>query len=163
RGEIRVRGAANGCYVGETAPAEEIATGDLGAIDANGYLYVNGRRKNVFITSFGRNVSPDWVEAELTRAPPIAQAALFGEGRPWNVAVIVPSSADACVHDIQCAVDAVNADLPDYARAHDWIRADEPFTAANGLLTPNGRNRRTSIWVRYGSRVDHCYYDTLAV
>jgi hypothetical protein len=46
---------------------------------------------------------------------------------------------------------------------HDWIRADEPFTAANGLLTPNGRTRRAGVWNRYRSRVDACYYDSLAV
>jgi long-subunit acyl-CoA synthetase (AMP-forming) len=164
RSEIHVAGAATSCYVGEHGgAAEEIATGDLGKIDADGYLYVTGRRKNVFITSFGRNVSPDWVEAELARAAPIGQAALFGEGRPWNVAVLVPTRADASTRDIQRAVDTVNAELPDYARAHDWIRADEPFTPANGLATPNGRNRRAALLNRYGTRIDACYYDTLTI
>jgi hypothetical protein len=51
----------------------------------------------------------------------------------------------------------VNARLPDYARAHQWIAADEPFTPANGLTTANGRNRRTAIWERYRARVDACY------
>ena len=142
---------------------EEIATGDIGRIDADGFLYVTGRRKNVFITSFGRNVSPDWVEAELTRSPPIAQAALFGEARPWNVAVVVPSRADVAAREIQAAVDAVNSKLPDYARVHDWIRAEEPFTPANGLLTPNGRNRRAAVWSRYRGQVDACYCDSIAI
>lgn len=161
--EIHVSGAATSCYVGsQYGLPEAVPTGDLGHIDADGYLHVTGRRKNVFITSFGRNVSPDWVEAELTRAAPIVQAAVFGESRPWNVAVVVPSRMDAGPRDIQRAVDAVNAELPDYARVHEWIRADEPFTTMNGLATSNGRNRRAAIWNRYGARIDACYCDTLA-
>jgi long-chain acyl-CoA synthetase len=162
RSEIHVAGAAVCGYTGDATSPEEIATGDLGRIDSDGFLYVTGRRKNVFITSFGRNVSPDWVEAELTRAPPILQAVLFGESRPWNVALIVaPPTARS--HEIQRAIDAVNRDLPDYARVRDWLRADEPFSASNGLLTPNGRNRRTALWNRYRARVDACYFDSIAV
>jgi long-subunit acyl-CoA synthetase (AMP-forming) len=162
RSEIHVSGAAVCGYgPGETVP-EDVATGDLGRLDADGFLYVTGRRKNVFITSFGRNVSPDWVEAELTRAPPIAQAALFGESRPWNVAVVVaPPMIRA--HEIQRAIDSVNRDLPDYARVRDWLRADEPFTPGNGQLTPNGRNRRAAIWNKYRERIDSCYFDSIAV
>ena len=108
-------------------------------------------------------MSPDWVEAELTRSPPIAQAALFGESRPWNVAVIVPSGPQVAAREIQTAVDAVNSGLPDYARVLDWIRAEAPFTPANGLLTPNGRNRRAAVWSRYRGQVDACYCDSIAI
>ena len=52
-------------YLGdESAPSGEIATGDIGRLDEAGYLYISGRKKNVLITSYGRNVSPEWVEAE---------------------------------------------------------------------------------------------------
>jgi long-subunit acyl-CoA synthetase (AMP-forming) len=162
RSEIYVSGAAVCGYGPDAAAPEEVATGDLGRLDADGFLYVTGRRKNVFITSFGRNVSPDWVEAELTRAPPIAQAALFGESRPWNVAVVVAAPMTRA-HEIQRAIDSVNRDLPDYARVRDWVRADEPFTTLNGQLTPNGRNRRAAIWNRYRARIDACYFDSIAV
>jgi hypothetical protein len=110
----------------------------------------------MFITSFGRNVSPDWVEAELANGPAIAQAALFGEARPWNVAVIVPAKG-ARTADVQRDVDAANAALPDYAQIHQWIAAREPFAAANGLATPNGRKRRGAIWECYRYRIDACY------
>jgi long-subunit acyl-CoA synthetase (AMP-forming) len=161
--QIHVGGAAACGYVGEPARAcDEIATGDLGYLDDDGYLHVSGRRKNVFITSFGRNVSPDWVEAELVRAQPIAQAAVFGEARPWNVAVLVPAGGSAAHDDIQAIVEEINADLPDYARIADWIRADEPFTPANGLLTANGRNRRAAIWDRYRARIDASYDSALS-
>ncbi|MDP1634727.1 MAG: AMP-binding protein [Gallionellaceae bacterium] len=91
-GEILVAGATLLGYTGD-APLQPGAfwpTGDIGHLDAQGFLHLTGRKKNIFITSFGRNVSPEWVERELTLHPAIAQAAVFGEARPWNVAVIVP-------------------------------------------------------------------------
>jgi long-subunit acyl-CoA synthetase (AMP-forming) len=156
-GEIFVGGATMTGYVGDTASdTKEIATGDIGRLDSDGFLFISGRRKNMFITSFGRNVSPDWVEAELANGPAIAQAALFGEARPWNVAVIVPAKG-ARTADVQRDVDAANAALPDYAQIHQWIAAREPFAAANGLATPNGRKRRGAIWECYRYRIDACY------
>ncbi|HEY5567802.1 MAG TPA: AMP-binding protein [Gammaproteobacteria bacterium] len=155
--EIFVSGAPMAGYLGATShAAAEIATGDTGHFDDDGFLYIDGRSKNIFITSFGRNVSPDWVEAELKQSRQIGQAALFGEARPWNVAVVVPASGRHDPADIQAAVDAANTRLPDYARIHRWLTA-EPFTPANGLLTDNGRNRRAAIWRRYRERIDACY------
>ena len=89
--EILVSGATALGYCGTPASAHDPwPTGDLGYL-ADGFLYLTGRKKNIFITSFGRNVSPEWVEAELTTAPAIAQAWVWGEGRPWNTAVITPA------------------------------------------------------------------------
>lgn len=156
-GEIFVGGATMTGYVGDTASdTKEIATGDIGRLDSDGFLFISGRRKNMFITSFGRNVSPDWVEAELANGPAIAQAALFGESRPWNVAVIVPAQGAGHV-DIRRDIDAANGALPDYAQVHQWIVAREPFTPANGLATANGRKRRVAIWEIYRDRIDRCY------
>lgn len=156
--EVLVRGAAMLGYVGggEAAP-KVVATGDLGHLDADGFLYIDGRRKNVFITSFGRNVSPDWLEAGLVAQTPIAQAAVFGEARPWNTAVIVPAATAVRRVSLQSSIDAVNRTLPDYARVDQWILAAEPFTLANGLLTQNGRNRREAIWNRYAERINAVY------
>jgi len=156
RGEIHVGGAAVSGYVGGEHVPQRFATGDLGYLDADGFLYVNGRRKNLFITSFGRNVSPEWVEAELAEESAIAQAAVFGEARPWNVAVIVPAPG-AQRADVQAAIDTANRRLPDYARIGDWIAADEPFTPSNGQSTTNGRNRRATIWNRYRRQLDALY------
>jgi long-subunit acyl-CoA synthetase (AMP-forming) len=109
-------------------------------------------------------VSPEWVEAELVEQSSIAQVAVFGEARPWNVAVVVPMPGHADPHAaIQAAIDAANARLPDYARVSDWLIADEPFTAANGALTPNGRNRRSTILGRYGHRIDSLYDSKLSL
>ncbi len=134
--------------------AKWVATGDLGRLDEDGFLHLEGRRRNVLITSFGRNVSPEWPEAELVAGAAIAQAAVFGEGRPCLCAVLVP--ADAAASDVALAqeVDAANARLPDYARVRAWVRAEAPFTCGNGLATANGRPRRDAIWGTYGERLD---------
>jgi long-subunit acyl-CoA synthetase (AMP-forming) len=155
-GEIHVAGAAASGYAGSVHAPRSIATGDLGYFDTEGFLHVTGRRKNVFITSFGRNVSPEWVEAELCEEPAIAQAAVFGEARPWNVAVIV-AAPGAQPAQLRAAIDAANRRLPDYARVGDWLTAPRPFTPLSGELTLNGRNRRAAIELRYRRELDALY------
>ena len=160
RGEIHVAGAAVSGYVGGEHVPRRFATGDLGHFDADGFLYLDGRRKNLFITSFGRNVSPEWVEAELCDEAAIAQSAVFGEARPWNVAVVVPAPG-ARDDQVRAAVEAANRRLPDYARVSDWLVAAEPFTPQNRALTTNGRNRREAIWIRYRKELDALYDQSL--
>lgn len=153
--EILVRGPAMRGYLGERGTAAaELATGDLGHVDDDGFLYVHGRKKNMFITAWGRNVSPEWVEAELNAGGLIAQAAVFGESRPWNVAVIVPSASRPDHVAIDAAIRAANERLPDYARVTAWIEAEEAFSPANGLVTANGRLRRDAIEARYAAHIN---------
>ncbi|HRP22865.1 AMP-binding protein [Thauera sp.] len=152
-GEVEVRGARMLGYLGEPAPAGEwLPTGDLGHFD-DGFLVLNGRKKHQFVTAFGRNVNPEWVEAELAEQAPIAQAWVHGEALAANVAVIVPRRADCADAEIDAAIAAANAVLPDYARVQRWLRADAPFTPANGLLTANGRLRRAALAERYLARI----------
>ncbi|MGQ7956700.1 AMP-binding protein [Pseudomonas sp. SP16.1] len=152
-GEVLVKGARMLGYLGEPAPAGDwLGTGDLGHCE-DGFLVLHGRKKHQFITAYGRNVNPEWVEAELVQQLPIAQAWLHGEALPGNVAVLVPRFADTAEAQLQAAVDAVNRGLPDYARVHHWLRADEPFSAANGLATTNGRLRRTALFDLYQAAI----------
>jgi pyrroloquinoline quinone (PQQ) biosynthesis protein C len=132
-------------------------TGDLGRLDGDGFLYVEGRRKHVLITSFGRNVAPEWPEAELTAGGAIAQAAVFGEARPSLCAVFVPRSAEVSDAAVEAELRRANARLPDYARIAHWLRAEAPFGPANGLATANGRVRRDAVWSRYGTRLESLY------
>jgi long-subunit acyl-CoA synthetase (AMP-forming) len=158
-GEIVVHGSACLGYLGDdtqSAPGEPVETGDLGYLDDAGYLHVTGRRKNVFITAFGRNIAPEWVERQLIAKRPIGQAAVFGEARPFNAAVIVPQPA-ATLDAVATAIDEVNRQLPDYARVNAWIVASEPFSAFNGLSTENGRLRRHAILRVYGAKIDALY------
>lgn len=155
-GEIAVRGAAYSGYLGEPPVAgnDWIRTGDVGQFDDDGFLRVTGRRKHVFITSYGRNVSPEWVESELTAEPAILQVAVFGEARPTNVAIVTSLVADT---DVDAAVQRANGRLPEYARIGAWIRAGAPFTPANGQLTGNGRLRREAILAAYQSELDRLF------
>lgn len=147
-----------------------IATGDIGHIDDDGYLYITGRLKNVLISSFGRNISPEWVEAQLLTQPIIYQAAVLGDGEPALSAVIVvnqnwlnvdgSSSANMSnsnssdnneIHKaVAEAIERTNNTLPDYARIKHWQIVDTPFSTENELLTDNGKLRRMHILRAYG-------------
>jgi long-subunit acyl-CoA synthetase (AMP-forming) len=152
-GEVEVRGARMLGYLGEPAPASDwLPTGDLGHFD-DGFLVLHGRKKHQFVTAFGRNVNPEWVEAELTQQAPIAQAWVHGEALAANVAVIVARGAERSDGDIDAAIAIANAALPDYARVQRWLRADEAFSFHNDLLTANGRLRRAALAERYLARI----------
>lgn len=159
--EILVKGANLLAYTGEGVIEKEngfIHTGDIGYLDEAGYLFINGRKKNIFITSFGRNVSPEWVERELTSTPHVAQACLFGEAKPWNAMLITPK-ADVTDAEINTSVEAINQHLPDYARIGKWLHTETPFSVANNQLTPNGRLKRDIIWQHYQNKINALYKD----
>lgn len=148
-GEVLVRGARMLGYLGDTALGDDwLATGDLGHFE-QGFLVLHGRKKHQFITAYGRNVNPEWVEAELTQQVPIAQAWVHGEALPNNLAVLVPRHAAVSDAELSAAVARVNAVLPDYARVAQWLRADQAFSPANGKATANGRLRRAALWAHY--------------
>jgi long-subunit acyl-CoA synthetase (AMP-forming) len=134
----------------------EIRTGDLGEIDADGFVYVRGRAKNMFITSMGRNVTPEWVEGELTAEPIILQAMVIGEARPHPVALLTAAD-NVCFSRLADAVARANARLPDYARIRQWGVFPEAPSIRNGLMTANGRLRRAEIVARYGALLDSLY------
>lgn len=156
QGEIHVAGAIMAGYVDTPAAAlpTEIATGDLGEIDADGYVHVRGRIKNLFINSWGRNLSPEWIESELTQEDAIAQAIVCGEAQPRCVALLVPTHSGIPSAAITAAVARANARLPDYARVARFALLPERPTIANGLLTGNGRPRRQRIVERHTAIIE---------
>ncbi|WP_299194411.1 AMP-binding protein [uncultured Amphritea sp.] len=145
-GEIRIQDPGFLGYIGQSS-ASSFNTEDLGALDENGFLSITGRKKNVLITSYGRNISPEWVEASLLCQPEIAQAVVYGDAQPHLSALIVPVSETA---NIQQSIIKANQGLPEYAHIMD-IRVVEPFTLSNGLLTGTGRPRREKILERFNS------------
>jgi long-subunit acyl-CoA synthetase (AMP-forming) len=125
-GRIQVRDPGFLGYAGEPPYGEGwFETGDLGAIDRHGFVRIEGRRKNLLITAYGRNVAPEWVESELLAEPGIEQSVVCGDGEPALGALIV--SADG--------VDPAGAIVP--------------LTGASGLVTPNGRIRRELVLERF--------------
>lgn len=152
-GEIQVWCEHGVRYLGEPARAPGwFDTGDLGMLDESGYLRVHGRKKQVLITAFGRNVSPEWVESELLAEPEIAQAVVMGDASPALFALIsvAPGVPDL---QVEAAVEKCNLRLPDYARIGAWRRVD-PMSPANGQLTANGRVRRPAVEHAHGSVID---------
>ncbi len=152
-GEIEVAGSLFAGYLRDPTPVPEWwPSGDLGHIDADGFVHISGRKKHLLITAFGRNVSPEWVETALRGEPAIAQAVVFGDGQAALSAVLWPlqtAAEEADEAELQAAVDAANTRLPDYARIRSWVRARAAFCPETGLATANGRPQRPAIWDRH--------------
>ena len=155
RGELHVKGSVMSGYLGDPHTVSgEIATGDLAEIDRDGYVYIRGRLRNLFITSFGRNVSPEWVERELAHEPAIRHALAFGEGRPEVRALVCAARPELDAVAMASAVARANERLPDYARVRRFVRMPVTPTLSNGLLTANGRLRRDRVLERFASLLD---------
>ena len=158
-GELEVAGASFEGYLGQPQQKADrwLSTGDLASIDSDGFVTINGRKKNLIISSFGRNISPEWVESELLAQEGILQAAVFGEARPALAAVLVaPGLSNDALLD---AVNNANEKLPDYAKIRYSTRAIEPFNTSNGFATSNGRNKRAAIEEAYYKTVCNLYED----
>ncbi len=151
--EILIKHPLFSGYLGNHSnPVDWYPTGDLGHMDEHGFLHIEGRKRNVIITSFGRNISPEWPESLLSSHSAILQAAVFGEGKPYLTAVITPRISE----QVPAAIAQINTRLPDYARIVAHVIA-EPFTLANGQLTGTGRTRRDTISKAYAVQIEACY------
>jgi long-chain acyl-CoA synthetase len=160
-GEVRVRARAFLGYLDGEPPltdsdgAVDFATGDLGELDEQGHLKLAGRRKNLLISSFGRNLSPEWVESAMLARPAIGQVVVAGDARPYLSAILAPAPG-ARPEDIASAVAAANEGLPDYARIGAWLSVP-PFSPGNGLATGNGRPVRAAILDRFAADIAALY------
>ncbi len=144
-GEVLLDGPLCLGTIGAPREPGPLATGDIGRIDQDGRLWIEGRKSNTIITSFGRNIAPEWVEEVLLAQPAIAQAMVHGDGLPAPEALLTPAHPDA---ELGAAVAAANALLPAYAQVTHW-RETAHFTPSNGQLTGNGRLRRDAIATAY--------------
>jgi long-chain acyl-CoA synthetase len=153
-------------------------TGDVGMIDADGYLRITDRKRDFIKNSGGEMISPARIEGYLTLEPEISQVMVFGDRRPHLVAVVVPDaefvaayadgevSADlsALAADpgftraIGAAVNRVNLSLTPSERVRRFVVAAEAFTIANGQMTPTLKIKRHVIRERYGAALDALYH-----
>jgi long-chain acyl-CoA synthetase len=153
-------------------------TGDVGLIDVDGYLRITDRKRDFIKNSGGEMISPARIEGYLTLEPEIAQVMVFGDRRPYLVAVIVPDpefaaayansgdrpDLDALAVDpdfskaIGAAVNRVNLNLPPSERVRRFVVAPEAFTIANGQMTPTLKIKRHVIREIYGASLDALYH-----
>jgi long-chain acyl-CoA synthetase len=184
-GEILVRGelVMKGYWRNDAETARVLKdgwlhTGDIGVIDSKGRIQITDRKKDIIVNDKGENVAPQKVEGMLTLQPEISQAMLFGDRRPYMVAVIVPDpewtqqwcarNGDACNFKrlaenseyrtaLGHAVERVNAELSLTERIRRFVLADEPFALENEQLTPSLKIRRHVLKQVYGARLEGLY------
>lgn len=155
QGELFIRGNTALGYIDAPFDQEWLATGDIAKIDEQGFLTILGRKKNIIITSFGRNISPEWIESELTSYLPFLTYIILGEGQD-NLGLLIDMPAD-CIEGeshketllhlekrIIASLTEFNQTLPDYARiANIWVV--KGLTLQPDLFTNNGRVKRENI------------------
>ena len=112
------------------------------------------------ISSFGRNISPEWVESELLASGLLQQVLVLGDGRPYCTALIWSANSRLSRRQLQAELDRVNGALPDYAQVRDFYLMPEPMTLINGLLTENGRPRRARTEQCYQTQIEQLYSPT---
>jgi len=158
-GEILIKQQLFQGYLGQTEHPEQdfYASGDLGHIDSDGFLHILGRKKNTIVNSYGRNISPEWIESELESLAPIAQAVILGDARPFLITIIVASSKTVTSHEINQAIQKLNQTLPDYAQVNHFILAEQPFTLNNKQLNGAGHPIREKIYQDYFSAINLIY------
>jgi long-subunit acyl-CoA synthetase (AMP-forming) len=150
-GEIVVDGPSiTDGYLGQEPAKRPWRTGDLGAIDPDGFITIHGRKDSLLVTSFGRNVSPEWIETMLLADPRIAFCVVTGHGEPHLTALLIPSPqgaawfAKAARADIRKLLSDHCADAPNYAVPRDCVVVSFQEALNNQLLS-NGRPVRKKI------------------
>ncbi|MEH6617483.1 MAG: AMP-binding protein [Porticoccus sp.] len=158
-GEVIVSGNTMLGYINEPDSwgQKNIHTGDLGSLDDEGFLHINGRRKNLLVSSFGRNISPEWVESEFLSCPIFSDFVVFGDAQPFCIALLSPRSPQITDDQIQRVVDKVNQSLPDYARVNKWYRLPQPLSSNKQLMTDNGRPIRSEVFNHYAVQIQRLY------
>jgi long-chain acyl-CoA synthetase len=155
-----------------------LRTGDLGSIDADGFVTITGRKKDIIITAGGKNLTPANLEGDLRRSRFISQAVMFGDRKPYPVALItldaeeiVPWAGDQGLptdlaelaeHEeirklIQAELDAANARYAQVEQIKRFKILGRDFTLESGELTPSLKLKRNVIYANYADHFDELY------
>jgi long-chain acyl-CoA synthetase len=186
-GEVLVRGplVMKGYYKDPERSMESVDragwmhTGDIGEVDADGFLKITDRKKELIITSGGKNISPALVEYELQRHPLIGQACAVGDRRNYVTALLVldPEVAPAwaraqgieaaslaelaghpqVVAEVERGVAEANSHLARVEQVRRFRLLPNEWTAETGELTPTMKRRRKVIIDRYAQEIDQLY------
>ncbi|MFD7186321.1 AMP-dependent synthetase/ligase [Streptomyces sp. NPDC059904] len=186
-GEVLVKGGIvfGGYRNNPEATAEVLdggwfATGDLGALDEDGYLTITGRKKDIIVTSGGKNVSPAVLEDRLRSRPPVGQCIVVGDNRS-HVAALITLEPEAVAHwlsvrkmpadtpmadvvrdprmiaAVQQAVDYANEAVSRAESIRGFALVDGEFTEDNGLLTPSLKIKRHAVAAAYEREIEDLY------
>ena len=157
-------------------------TGDLGRFDSDGFLYLTGYKQSVIKLSKGLKIMPDTVEKTLTSNPFIHQAVVFGEGRPYVSALIVPNYEALSSHlsengdreveafnmyhpEVNSFLDKVvaevNSKLDSWERIEAYTLLDQPFSREKGELSQSMKVNRNVIAERYSVHINAMYPMTI--
>jgi long-chain acyl-CoA synthetase len=184
-GEILIRGpnVFTGYHRNEEATREALddgwlRSGDLGSLDADGYLTITGRKKDLIITSSGKNITPTNIENALRERPWISQAVVYGDNRPYLVALLTldpeeapalaqrlgvaadgpAMAADGRVREVlQAEVDEVNSRFARIEQVKRFDVLERDLTQAGGELTPTMKVKRPVVYDRYREHFDRLY------
>ena len=187
-GEVCVRGpnVMRGYYnrPDDTAEALDaqgwLHTGDIGEVDAQGFLTITDRKKNLLITSQGENVAPQSIEGCFRQEPLIEEACLIGDQRPYLTVLLVPDrefvEITARKHGLsgewpglldhptiralfeQC-FETVNSSLPRHAQPRKFALLPEPFSQERNELTPTLKVKRRTVLQTRQAEIDGLYPD----
>jgi long-chain acyl-CoA synthetase len=155
-----------------------LMTGDLGSLDDDGYLSITGRKKDIIITAGGKNLTPSNLENDLKQSRWISQAVMYGDRRPYPVALItldpetvlpwakdndLPEDiAELAKHEqilklIQAELDRANAKYAQVEQIKKFALLDHDLTQESGALTPTLKLKRNVVHERYADVFDELY------
>ncbi len=133
-------------------------TGDIGIIE-NGYLKITDRKKDILITPGGDNISPVKIESELTKIEFIEQALVYGDNKPFLVALIVLNNnfKDTDYKIIQEEIEKINKELTKIEKIKKFIIINNQFSIENGFMTPTLKLKRFKIIQEYKKELEDLY------
>lgn len=134
-------------------------TGDIGEIDSkDGYLKITDRKKDIIVSAGGDNISPAKIENQLTNSPAIDQCMVYGDGKNYLVALIVPNKEfEGQKEKINEIVGEINKNLTLLEKIKKFNLINESFSIENGLLTPTMKVKRNKVIARYKNILENFY------
>lgn len=183
-GEIIVRGGNIAQGYWKRPEETEVAwkdgwfhTGDIGRLDEDGFLFITDRKKDLIVTAGGKKIPPTLLEGKLRDSPLISQAFVYGERRPYIVALITinpdnvrsalghnnDTSIEALARDpevqrlIESVVSKLNSSLASFEQVKRFHILGEDFTIENGMLSPTLKPKRKVIYSRFESEIAALY------
>ena len=162
-GEILVKGSnvMNGYWrskklTSQTIKKEWLYTGDLGFLDKMGRLVINGRKKDLIVTSGGDNISVQKIETKLSEQVEIEQAVVFGDNKPFLIALLVVQDSSNKSKYTEL-IKKINASLNSLERIRKFLLLKEKFTYENGFLTQTHKIKRERVYFNYKDEIEKLY------